>query len=118
MSGSVRIEGGPEKQDRGESPVVVKFCVDGRKDVYAYADTVAQAVVNLSRDPGLPLDVLEWLVPRGAVFDEPHGLRDEMDKLRQENHDLRVAAAEAKCERADWRRMVDMLLDRIEGRHR
>ena len=54
-------------------------------------------------------------MPRGAVFDEPH-VRDELSRLRQENHDLRAAIEAAKAERNEWRRMVDLLLDRIEGK--
>lgn len=110
MGGSMRIESiGHESQTAG--PMEVKLCIEGRNPVYAYADTVAQAIVNPTKDPGLPSHVLEWLVPRGAVFDEPYGLRDEMSKLR-------AAAEVAKREAEELRRMVDLLLDRLEGRRR
>ena len=115
MDGSMRIESaGPQ----GNSTAGVKLCVEGYRPVYAQAETVAQALVNLTRDPSLPLHVLEWLVPRGAVFDEPHGLRDELSRLRQEHHDLRAAVEAAKAEAQGWRRVVDMLLDRLEGKGR
>ena len=113
MGGSMRIESARAPGSSNDS--CVKLYIEGRHPVYAQAETVAQALVNLARDPGLPLHVLEWLVPRGAVFDEPH-VRDELSRLRQENHDLRAAIEAAKAERNEWRRMVDLLLDRIEGK--
>ena len=113
MGGSMRIESA-RLQNQSEGLVNVKLYIEGRNPVYAYADSVAQAIVRLAKNPGLPSHVLEWLVPRGAVFDEPHGL----SRLRQDNAELRAAAEVAKCEAGELRRMVDLLLDRLEGRRR
>lgn len=102
MGGSMRIESA-RLQNQSEGLVGVKLHIEGRNDVYAYANTVTQAIARLAKNPGLPLHVREWLAPTED--------RDDLDNTN--------AALDAANREVDGlRRMVDLLLDRLEGRRR
>ena len=88
----------------------VKLYIEGYYPITAKADTVAQALVALTEDRTLPLQAREWLAPRDDVA------LDEARYLKDVNESLRGALDSARREADGWRRMVDLLLDRIEGR--
>ena len=95
----------------------VKLYIEGYYPISAKAGTVVQALVGLTKDPTLPLQAHEWLIPRDDVaLDEAHKLRAEVIRLENVNESLRGALDSARREADGWRRMVDLLLDRIEGR--
>ena len=103
MGGSMRIESA-RLQDQSEGLVDVKLHIEGRNDVYAYANTVTQAIARLAKNPGLPLHVREWLAPTEEDRDDLDNTNAALDAANREIDGLR--------------RMVDLLLDRLEGRRR
>ena len=100
--------------------VLVNLYVEGYHPTHASADSVVQAIISLIRDPALPRDVLEWLAPKdGVLNDEPHELHElrvQVKALEDTNAGLRSVIDDTKREAESLRRMVDLLLDRVEGR--
>ena len=93
--------------------------VDGRAVAGTKASTAAQALADLARSPELPLYVLEWLVPRDGVLADLYELRVlriQQRVLEETNASLRGVINDTKREADSLRRMVDLLLDRVEGR--
>ena len=114
MSMKIEIE-----SDQNGDYAVSRLYIENRPVTSARSDTAAQALADLARSPSLPLYVLEWLVPKDGAFTDLYELRDlrsQQTALEETNAILRGVIDDTGREAASLRHMIDLLLDRIEGR--